>query len=410
ASGVLAETCSLLGSNAKVRWRGDWERAPEAQRRRRALRSPHLLRAYAFYHRGFAADLNHFYSGVNALGLLVVATELAGALPEVWAEGFDTDEEAQRERERLLERRRTLAAAIGLSLEAARRQPAHGREADAWADVSAADLKCLTLDRPARVARIYRDALAEARDFNFESVRRQLAMYRQLDIHAGNVEAALRELDELERLAGVGQPGEEKQALRVLLFTGHMIDKPGRGQPRFPAAQEDAARQAIRDALEKQLKAYAGAGFLAIAGGACGGDILFQEICAELGIPGRLYLALPRDQYIASSVGFAGPGWVERFDRLYQRLPRRVLADSGTLPRWLRARPGYSLWERNNLWTLYNALAFGGQRVTLIALWDGKAGDGPGGTRHMVEAAEARGAQVVMLDTNRLFGGLAAAQ
>jgi hypothetical protein len=53
---------------------------------------------------------------------------------------------------------------------------------------------------------------------------------------------------------------------------------------------------------------------------------------------------------------------------------------------------------------LHNALAMGKNRITLIALWDGKPGDGLGGTEHMVETAQARGAKVVILDTRRLFG------
>ena len=38
------------------------------------------------------------------------------------------------------------------------------------------------------------------------------------------------------------------------------------------------------------------------------------------------------------------------------------------------------------------ALTWGAERITLIALWDGKeAGDAPGGTAHMVRLAEDAG-------------------
>lgn len=53
---------------------------------------------------------------------------------------------------------------------------------------------------------------------------------------------------------------------------------------------------------------------------------------------------------------------------------------------------------------LHNALAHGPQRTTLIALWDGGKGDGPGGTEHMVAKAEKRGAKKIHLDTRELFG------
>ena len=39
-------------------------------------------------------------------------------------------------------------------------------------------------------------------------------------------------------------------------------------------------------------------------------------------------------------------------------------------------------------------------RLTLIALWNGKTGDGPGGTEDMVKRAEAQGAKSLRLDTN----------
>jgi hypothetical protein len=141
-----------------------------------------------------------------------------------------------------------------------------------------------------------------------------------------------------------------------------------------------------------------------IAGGASGGDLLFIEVCAELGIATQLYLALPPAQFIAESVAPAGPGWVERFRQACERLPERELAESKELPGWLQGKANYDIWQRNNLWMLHNALALGRDKVTLIALWDGKAGDGPGGTEHMVEKAQARGAKVVILDTKQLFG------
>ena len=193
-------------------------------------------------------------------------------------------------------------------------------------------------------------------------------------------------------------PGEPK---RVLLFTGHMIDAPGRERPRFPPDKEDAARQSIKEAV---LREAAGGVAYGVAGGASGGDILFHEVCAELGIPTRLFLALPRDLYVRASVRPAGPRWVTRFDRLRQSLPARVLADSEELPNWLQSKDGYNIWQRSNLWMLHNALAAGGEHVTLIALWDGKAGDGPGGTGDMVRSAAERGARTIILDTGTLFG------
>jgi hypothetical protein len=186
------------------------------------------------------------------------------------------------------------------------------------------------------------------------------------------------------------------------MFTGHMIDAPTRTEPRFPPSKEPVARRAIEEAIRKELEA-AGEITLGIAGGACGGDILFHEICRDLGVATRLFLALPPEQFIQASVAHGGPDWVERFNCLCERLNPRILSESKEMPSWLTEKPHYSIWQRNNLWMLFNALAWQGNRVTLIALWDGKKGDGPGGTEDMVSKASECGAKIVILDTRALF-------
>ena len=42
--------------------------------------------------------------------------------------------------------------------------------------------------------------------------------------------------------------------------------------------------------------------------------------------------------------------------------------------------------------------------VTLLALWNGKAGDGPDGRQDMVKLAEAHGAKICTKNTDELFG------
>ena len=141
---------------------------------------------------------------------------------------------------------------------------------------------------------------------------------------------------------------------------------------------------------------------IGITGGACGGDILFHEVCGELGIPTQMYLALPKEQFVVESVAFAGNGWIDRFGKLLEILPHPVLTDHKELPKWLQKKAGYDIWTRNNLWELNSALVNGGMHMTLIALWDGKGGDAPGGTEHMVNEAKARGARVIEIDINQV--------
>jgi hypothetical protein len=174
----------------------------------------------------------------------------------------------------------------------------------------------------------------------------------------------------------------------AILFTGHMIDAPTRPQPRFPASAEPAAREAILDNLQTLL-ATKSSPTIAIAGAASGGDLLFHECCAFLAIPSLVRLTLPPADYLAASVAPAGASWVTRFHALLDRVGPtsvEILGDSEALPAWLGPRPDYDVWQRTNLWLVEEAAAAAPHR-SLLALWDGKSGDGPGGTQHLVQAA-----------------------
>lgn len=220
---------------------------------------------------------------------------------------------------------------------------------------------------------------------------KQLVLYEQPGILTRNVRAALDVVNFRETKT------QEPPQTRILLFTGHRIDAPTRPKPRFPADKAQAARLAILDAVASEVQLSAGCEIRGISGGASGGDILFQEVLKELKIPSEIYLALPPQLYVAESVEAAGPEWVERFYKLYGALPTRILAESKELPRWLRKKKDYGVWQRSNLWMLHNAPVRRKVNVTLIALWDGKGGDGPGGTEDMVRQARQRGAKVIIL-------------
>lgn len=391
----LAEALALLARNAKERWRAEWNAAAPADRRASALASPLLFEAAEGYRRAFEADLNHYYSGVNAVALYTVLAELGEALPGVWADTYgNADPPVALEGVGKL--REQLAYATRTSIEAARGRAERAGKQDPWIEISAADLRCLS--DGAGVAFAYRKALAAASVFDVDAVARQLELYRQLGVLGGALNAAL---DVVHSLAGPGAPAQPEPQ-RVLVFTGHRLDAPGRKLPRFPANKEEVARACIRQHVEAERGRGA---TLGIAGGASGGDILFHEVCAELGIATRLFLALPARQYVAESVADAGPSWVARFWALAEKLETHVLSERKELPDWLAARPDYDIWQRNNLWTLHQTLAAGPQNVTLIALWDGAAqGDGPGGTAHMVREARVSGAKTIEVDTKALFG------
>jgi hypothetical protein len=243
----------------------------------------------------------------------------------------------------------------------------------------------------------YKRALAGAPDFAKQAVRRQLLLYQKLGVLGDNIQAGLDNIPPVA-LPGEGAPGQT----RVLLFTGHRVDAPDRKTPRFPATKVQEARAMMLDAVKSEKEKPNGRLF-GISGGASGGDILFHEVCEELGIPSQMYLVLPKNDYIRDSVADGGPDWVERFNRLFNKLQPKVISDSGQLPRWLRAKKDYSIWQRSNLWMLHNALYISQDHLTLIALWNGATGDGPGGTEDMVKRARNRGARFIHLDARKLI-------
>ncbi len=391
-SNKKAETYSLKGRNAKARWFDTWRHEDDANKKTKAFQSTYLIDAYEQYEQAYNEDLNHFYSGINALGLLTTIVSLAERFPDIWALEFDTDKQAADALENHKDRQKKLCVLVQASIDAKRKR--NKDDVDLWLNMTEADLACLTSNKPLRVGGLYQKVIQEANDLNFDSAKRQLIIYQQLGVMPENVDAALNAF-----LQAKITKDEKKR--HYLLFTGHMIDKKDRATPRFPESIEGEVRAAIKEAVQGQKDKY-GDRLKAIAGGACGGDIIFHEVCAELGVEAELFLVLPREQFIVESVEFAGNKWVERFDDLFQKLPKKILSKTKDLPKWLQSKVDYTIWERNNLWMLNSALVCGGINMTMIGLWDGQGGDGAGGTQHMVQAAKARGAKTIVLDINSL--------
>lgn len=188
-----------------------------------------------------------------------------------------------------------------------------------------------------------------------------------------------------------------KEFAHALLFTGHMIDGIGREYSRFPARAEGSVRKAIHLAIIGMAWQRRGA-TVGLAGGASGGDILFHECCEELGITTRVLLGLPADEFEKASVAPAGEGWVRRF--------RRLLDKPVTGPQIMPGAhgDGDNVWQRTNLWMIEEARRLASE-LALLALWDGKAGDGPGGTEDFIEAARSCGIRVLPIMMEKVLRG-----
>jgi pilus assembly protein FimV len=97
-------------------------------------------------------------------------------------------------------------------------------------------------------------------------------------------------------------------------FIGHMIDAPSREKPRFPSEMEENVRSAIRSII---LTYDIQIGYSSLA---CGSDILFIEEMFDLGREVEILLPFQIDDFIQTSVAFAGDHWVERFNNILAKV------------------------------------------------------------------------------------------
>jgi class 3 adenylate cyclase len=112
--------------------------------------------------------------------------------------------------------------------------------------------------------------------------------------------------------------------LRLVVFSGHMIDEPGRRPARFPPALEGQVRDLVRAALAAP-DVDARVGF---SSAAAGSDLIFLEEMLARGADVHVVLPWPRDAFLATSVGPFGDAWVERFHAALERATSvRVLGE-----------------------------------------------------------------------------------
>jgi len=262
-----------------------------------------------------------------------------------------------------------------------------------WAKATLGDLAVLAGTSETVVA-VYKEAIAKAEKdgFALNSTLAQLRLLLDLGFRPECVAAGIAAFERaLQRL----NPPEQ-QPRQILLFSGHMVDAPGRVTPRFPLDKVPLAEAAIANALD-QLGV--GPEDLAFTQGASGGDLIFAEACQARGAKLQLLQPFPEPDFIERSVAPAAGDWRRRYYAVKTKLaPERP-------PRCMPNELGESErdpYERCNLWLLNTALAYGPEKVRFVCLWNGGDGDGPGGTRHMVEEVKKRTGQVVWLDTRKL--------
>lgn len=173
----------------------------------------------------------------------------------------------------------------------------------------------------------------------------------------------------------------------VVVFSGHMIDAPGRTPPRFPPEREAEIREEIRREL---VRVRAGFGY---SSAACGGDIIFCECLLEMGAKVHLVLPCPVDAFKRQSVSFAGADWERRFHNVLGNATTVLIANASEYTA-NAADPASSktLVYANRIITglavlQAQALDF---ELRAIALWNGEPSTMAGGTGSLVSEWEQR--------------------
>jgi hypothetical protein len=399
-----ADAHSQLARNEKAAWVADFAALGLEEAQRQAISDSRLVDALEGYREGFTEDLNDYYSGINALGLMVALVRLAELQPDSWAGQFPNARRAGAALDDYRDQLAKLSGAVRVSLDNAQVRSDKSGAPDEWLRFSEAQYRLLTADNPAFVANAYRTVRkAVGQRFQVQSEASQVKIFYKLGLLLDNCHEALAAL---EVTPADPEPEQPPPRDRVVVATGHRADAPSRPPPgRFPntAACIDKAKGWLRQALEAEKSETAGT-LYGIAGAASGVDLLFHEVCKELTIPTKVCLPIPIEDYRRESVADGGPDWVEKFNRFVASNPPIILSNSDELPPWAEGIKDYGVFQRGNIWNMQDALLRPNADVTLIALWNQKASEGPGGTADMVKLAKSHGAKVREENSDELFG------
>jgi class 3 adenylate cyclase len=179
----------------------------------------------------------------------------------------------------------------------------------------------------------------------------------------------------------------------VIIFSGHMVDAPGRRVPRFPGQYVEAVAEQIRLTLDS-----AGAQ-IGISSAACGSDLLFIE--AMLARDADIQVVLPwrKEEFKQTSVLVGGDEWARRFDRALEEATSVTYLSQQGAP---SGNLGYVYCnDCMNGMALFRSEKLGSD-VRPLAVWDGRRGDGLGGTSSFMDFWSSKGHTVEVIDLEKI--------
>ncbi|WP_138732172.1 patatin-like phospholipase family protein [Modestobacter excelsi] len=160
----------------------------------------------------------------------------------------------------------------------------------------------------------------------------------------------------------------------AVAVSGHMVDTPDREVPRFPPGQIGRVAREVDEAFDAWK---VGPGTTVVCGGARGADILAAEAGLRRGARIRVCLALPPDEFERRSVDLPGSDWSARFRELLQRSEVEVPPPGEAAP------DDEDAFARANV-RLVEVAGLLAASPNALLVWNGKGGDGPGGTLDFV--------------------------
>ncbi len=369
------KSISYLGRIYKEMWTSSWDKIREKNKRlKQAFNTYHwLIQSIDIYLKGFQVDLRDYYPGINAFTLSMLAIHLA--------DRYDSKKTPDPDITRIRKLIPGLRDTLRFTLEG--KISMEQEKTDYWTLASLAELRLLTSNDISEVVRTYRKAVAALRRdvFSLRSSLQQLETIHSLGVRTEYVSACIELVKEEIRQASTGDAaaaevttrnGRTKASgARGLIFTGYMVDFPGKDKKAFPAERENEIRQEIRKRIEKFKPQPQDRAF--VAGLSAGSEIIFAEACAEAGIKVKAFLPYTESTYIKRFVAPGGEAWVDRFYKLRNNTFIDEIYQSEHLG---QPKDGDNLFERNGRWAIYSALGrVGIENIRMVAVANEFVGD-----------------------------------
>jgi len=413
---ILAEhpndgiSITYLGRIYKEMWVSSWNYIRDKEKRlKKAFDSYHwLIKSADIYLKGFRLDLNDEYPAINAFTLSLIAVYLA--------DKFDSKKSPDPDITRLRDGLAELSSTLRFVLDS--RVNIDEENANYWTLVSLAELTVMTTEHISDVVRAYRKAITASRRnlFSLNSSLAQLEMLKSLGMRAKFVKAAVNLVEEEVTRVSDGEAHSQhyyhhhhnKSKLKLysgrsFLFSGYMIDHSRKDKKNFPPEKEAEIRNDIRKLLSKYKPNSNDRAYLSGLSG--GSEIIFAEVCIEMGLEVKAYLPLSDSNYIREFVSPAGEDWVDRF----YKIRNNPLVDSiHQIDNLGQPKDDDNPYERNNRWALYSALGRAGiQNVRLIAVWNETGGEPRDRdarlVRHMIELTRDMGGQIETINPSKFI-------